>query len=333
MIGEISNPSSNALLRVENLVQRFRVPAGVIEAVAGVSFDIDRKETLGLVGESGCGKSSIGRAALQLPAPTEGQVLFEGRNLGAVPKKELRQLRARMQVIFQDPVSALNPRRKVRDIVAEGLTVHRVSRAESRQRVDEALRAVGLDPDTVGDRKAHQFSGGQCQRIAIARAIVLRPSLIVCDEPVASLDVSIQGQVLNLLNDAREQYELSLLFISHDLRVVRSISDRIAVMYLGKIVEIGPAHLVADSPRHPYTQALIESVPDIDDPDKAEPAVRGDVPSALRPPSGCRFRTRCPRAAEICSIEEPVLKADLGGNHHVACHFSLAPGESAVSAQ
>jgi peptide/nickel transport system ATP-binding protein len=317
----------DALLSAERLVQRFRVPGGQLEAVSDVSFDVRRGETLGLVGESGCGKSSTGRAVLQLPRPTSGTVRFDGQDLTAVSGDALRRVRAKLQVIFQDPTSALNPRRRVRDIVGEGLMINDVHRAEIERRVDEALVRVGLEPDAVGDRRPHQFSGGQCQRIAIARAMVLQPQVIICDEPVASLDVSIQGQVLNLLERMRGEDGLSLVFISHDLHVVRAICDRIAVMYLGKIVEIGDADSVYPTPRHHYTRALIEAVPSVDDSVPPMPAVRGEVPSPLHPPSGCRFRTRCPRAEDRCAAEEPALR-QVGEDHFVACHFPLSPRRS-----
>jgi peptide/nickel transport system ATP-binding protein len=312
----------DALLSAEGLVQRFKVRGGMLEAVSNVSFDVRRQETLGLVGESGCGKSSTGRAVLQLPRPTAGRVRFDGQELTALSGPALRRVRARLQVIFQDPTSALNPRRKVRDLVGEGLVINGVTPAEIERRVDEALQRVGLEPDAVGERRAHQFSGGQCQRIAIARAMVLHPDVIVCDEPVASLDVSIQGQVLNLLERMRAEDGLSLVFISHDLHVVRAISDRVAVMYLGKIVEIGETDAVYGRPRHHYTRALIEAVPSVGDAAATAPVVRGEVPSPLHPPSGCRFRTRCPRAEARCAAEVPELRS-VGEDSFVACHFPL----------
>ncbi|WIX75632.1 ABC transporter ATP-binding protein [Amycolatopsis carbonis] len=312
-----------ALLSAEHLVQRFKVLDGVLEAVSDVSFDVEEGETLGLVGESGCGKSSTGRAVLQLPRPTSGTVRFAGHDLTRAADAELRDVRARLQTIFQDPTSALNPRRRVRDIVGEGLVIRGVDRAEIGRRVDEALDRVGLDPATAGDRRPHEFSGGQCQRIAIARAMVLRPHLIICDEPVASLDVSVQGQVLNLLESMRADDGLSLVFISHDLHVVRAISDRVAVMYLGKIVEIGEVGSVLRRPRHHYTRTLLDALHEVDGSRSTVPTAEGhtgEVPSALRPPSGCRFRTRCAYAEAKCATEEPPLRR-LGEDHFVACHF------------
>ncbi|QRP42863.1 ABC transporter ATP-binding protein [Amycolatopsis sp. FDAARGOS 1241] len=318
----------DTLLSAERLVQRFKVPEGVLEAVSDVSFDVREGETLGVVGESGCGKSSTGRAVLQLPRPTSGTVWFAGRDLTRATDAELREVRACLQVIFQDPTSALNPRRRVRDVVGEGLVVRGVERAEIGRRVDEALHRVGLDPATAGERRPHEFSGGQCQRIAIARAMVLRPRLIICDEPVASLDVSVQGQVLNLLEGMRAGDGLSLVFISHDLDVVRAISDRVAVMYLGKIVEIGEADSVLRRSRHHYTRTLLDAVPEVDGAGPAAAAASdrrtGEVPSALRPPSGCRFRTRCPYAEARCAAEVPALRR-VGEDHHVACHFPAEP--------
>jgi peptide/nickel transport system ATP-binding protein len=318
-----------ALLSAEHLVQLFKVPDGVLEAVSDVSFDVQERETLGLVGESGCGKSSTGRAVLQLPRPTSGTVRFAGDELTQSAGAALRGVRARLQTIFQDPTSALNPRRRVRDIVGEGLVIRGVGRAEVGRRVDEALHRVGLDPDTAGDRRPHEFSGGQCQRIAIARAMVLRPRMIICDEPVASLDVSVQGQVLNLLESMRADDGLSLVFISHDLHVVRAISDRVAVMYLGKIVEIGEVDSVLRQPHHHYTRTLLDALPEVDGAGATGTGVSrgseavGEVPSPLRPPSGCRFRTRCPYAEARCAAEEPPLRR-FGEDHFVACHFPAA---------
>ncbi len=311
------------LLSVRHLVQRFRLPRATLEAVSDISFDVARGEVLGLVGESGCGKSTTGRAILQLLPPTSGTIHFAGREITGMPRGEFRKVRLRMQMIFQDPVSALNPRRKVRNIVAEGLVISGETRQTIDERVEEVFDLVGLDMEVVGDRRAHELSGGQCQRVAIARALVLRPQLIVCDEPVASLDVSIQGQVLNLLEDMRTRFGLSMVFISHDLSVVYNVSDRIAVMYLGKIVELGSSNAVTKRPAHPYSRALLDAVP-VADPDAplTRSALRGEIPSPISPPSGCRFRTRCAFAQARCADEVPILR-DIGEGQFVACHFPL----------
>jgi peptide/nickel transport system ATP-binding protein len=312
------------VLSVEHLVVEYRAPHGAkVHAVSDISFDIARGETLGLVGESGCGKSTTGRAIMMLPRPTSGRVHFDGIDLTGLKGNALRGKRTDLLMIFQDPISSLNPRRKVRDIVAEGLTIW--SRPKDQSRIDEVLSAVGLDPNAVAGRHPHEFSGGQCQRIAIARALLLDPALIVCDEPVSALDVSVQAQILNVLKDMRARYQLTLLFIAHDLAVVKNVSDRIAVMYLGKLCEIAPADRLYVDPQHPYTDALLEAIP-IPDPDAAivPMELAGDLPSPLDPPSGCRFRTRCPRAQERCAVEEPVMRA-VAPDHFVACHF---PGTS-----
>lgn len=311
-----------ALLEVTDLVKRFKVSGGTIEASSGVSFTLERGETLALVGESGCGKSTTGRAILQVPGPDSGSIRLKGEELVGRPPRETRQQRRAMQMIFQDARASLNPRRRVRDLVAEGLLIAGVNRADAATRVDAMLRSVGLDPDRVGDRRASEFSGGQCQRIAIARAMVLRPEILVCDEPVASLDVSVQAQVINLLEDMKEEHGLSMLFISHDLSVVRNISDRVAVMYLGRIVEMGTVDEVYSRPRHPYTRALLDSVPVADprNPSRGQ-ALVGDLPSPMNPPSGCRFRTRCPLAQEICATTVPPLLATASG-HLSACHLT-----------
>lgn len=311
------------LLMVEHLIQRFQVPGGVLEAVSDVSFTIRRGATLGLVGESGSGKSSIGRAIIQLPPPALGSVRFEGRELTKLSKAELRAARGGLQMIFQDPISALNPRRRIREIVAEGPAILGWPKDETAKRVTEMLTLVGLDPENFGDRRPHQLSGGQCQRVAIARALIVEPRMLICDEPVASLDVSVQGQILNLLDEMRTRYGLAMLFISHDLSVVHAVSDQIGVMYLGQVVEHGGAEVVSAKPAHPYTRGLLDSVP-IPDPHAALPTteLRGEIPSPVNPPSGCRFRTRCGYAQERCAIEVPVMrKIDTG--QMVACHFPL----------
>ena len=312
----------DVLLRVEHLVVDFEPRRGVrVHAVSDVSFDLLRGETLGLVGESGCGKSSTGRAVIQLPPPTSGSVTLDGVDLTTLPSKELRRRRGKLQMIFQDPISSLNPQRRVRDIVAEGLDIRGDAGAARRARVEETLAAVGLDPEQVGDRFPRQFSGGQAQRICLARAIALDPDLLICDEPVSALDVSVQAQILNLLEDMKGRYGLTMLFIAHDLAVVKNVSDRVAVMYLGKLCEVAAADELWEHPLHPYTVALLDSVPEPDPDEPVSPhRLEGDLPSPLDPPSGCRFRTRCPRAGEVCAREEPVLR-ELRPDHYVACHF------------
>ena len=317
--------TDDVLLRVEDLVVEFPAKGGQkVHAVSGISFDICRGETLGLVGESGCGKSTTGRAVMQLPPPTSGSIRFEGTELTDVGGQELRELRTRLQFIFQDPISSLNPRRKVKDIVAEPLRIwKRGTEDERKAHVSEVLEAVGLDPEVAAEKRPHQFSGGQCQRISIARSLVLEPKLVICDEPVSALDVSVQAQILNLLEDMKARYGLTIIFIAHDLAVVKNVSDRVAVMYLGKICEVAAPDDLYYRPAHPYTAALLSAIPLPDPnvvPDRAELA--GDLPSPLDPPSGCRFRTRCPRAQERCAAEEPVVRA-IGDDHYVACHFPL----------
>ncbi len=324
-------PGDDMLLRVENLVVDF--PAGPgrhVSAVANVSFDVAERETLGLVGESGCGKSTTARAVIQLPKPTSGKVTFAGHELTSLVGERLRAVRPQMQIVFQDPISSLNPRRRVRDIVEAPLKIWgRGTDAERRARVEEVLEAVGLDPDVARDKRPHEFSGGQCQRICIARALVLEPDLVICDEPVSALDVSVQAQILNLLEDLKERYGLTLIFITHDLAVVKNISDRVAVMYLGKICEVAAPDRLYTSPAHPYTAALLSSipVPDPEAPASSGGLAAGDLPSPLAPPSGCRFRTRCPRAQELCAAEEPQTR-EVAEGQFVACHFPLV-GEQA----
>ena len=316
--------SDQAMLRVEHLVMEFPGAGGKVHAVSDVSFDVAPGETLGLVGESGCGKSTTGRAVMQLPRPTSGSVRFEGQELTKLSSKALRSIRPRIQMIFQDPISSLNPRRRVFDIVAEPLAIAGI-RDGVRHRVNSLLEQVGLDPD-AGERRPHQFSGGQCQRISIARSLMLEPKLLICDEPVSALDVSVQAQILNLLEDMKTRYGLTMVFIAHDLAVVKNVSDRVAVMYLGKLCEVSPADELYRAPRHPYTAALLAAIP-VPDPASrlaSNKAMRltGDLPSPVAPPSGCRFRTRCPRAEQRCADEEPVMR-QLSDGHFAACHFPL----------
>ncbi len=316
-----------SILEIQDLVVEFTVGQGrKVHAVSGVSLEIAHGETLGLVGESGCGKSTVARAAMQLPRPTAGRVLFCGEDLTRVAKKRLRRLRPRFQMIFQDSVASLNPRRKIGQTIASPLRIAgNRNRAERTRLAREMMEAVGVDPDAF-DRRPHQFSGGQCQRIQIARALMTEPKLLVCDEPVSSLDVSVQAQILNLLEDMRNRLGLTMLFISHDLAVVKNVSDRVAVMYLGKLCETAPSGKLYKTPAHPYTAALLAAIPE-PDPGKSASGVNenilaGEMPSPLYPPSGCRFRTRCPRAADQCATEEPRLK-EIEQGHNVACHFPL----------
>jgi peptide/nickel transport system ATP-binding protein len=325
-------PEGETLLRVEDLVVEFPVGrSGLkVHAVSNVSFDVMEGETVGLVGESGCGKSTTGKAIMQLPRPTSGRVSFEGHDMTRLSGEELRRTRTRMKMIFQDPISSLNPRRKVEDIIAEGLTIWNVgSKAEQQEKVDEMMATVGLDPSLQRGRRPHQFSGGQCQRISIARAVITDPRLIICDEPVSALDVSVQAQILNLLEDMKARYGLTLIFIAHDLAVVKNVSDRVVVMYLGKVCEVGPPDEIYKNPAHPYTAALLAAIP-VPDPSvrpDERTQVGGEIPSPVAPPSGCRFRTRCPKAQDKCAQEEPVI-TELRPGQFVACHFPLAPGET-----
>ncbi|MDQ7903710.1 ATP-binding cassette domain-containing protein [Phytohabitans sp. ZYX-F-186] len=313
------------VLAVEDLEVRFAVGRGQeVHAVSGLSFDLLPGETLGIVGESGCGKSTSARAIMRLVPASGGSVRLEGEELLGLPEKQVRRRRLRMQMIFQDAVSSLNPRRTVRALVAEGAAMW--NRPMTAGAVDELLASVGLDPALVGHRRPHELSGGQCQRVAIARALALNPAVLVCDEPVSALDVSVQAQILNLLHDARERYGLATVFISHDLAVVKNISDRMLVMYLGKVCEVGDVEEVHREPAHPYTRFLGAAVPE-PDPDAPIPPdeITGELPSPLDPPSGCRFRTRCPLATQRCADEEPRLRT-FGHGRAVACHYPLVGG-------
>jgi peptide/nickel transport system ATP-binding protein len=318
--------AETALLRVEHLGVEF--PAGrgrTVHAVSDVSFDVYPGETLGLVGESGCGKSTTGRAIMQIVRPIAGSVKLAGREIVGSAGRALRDIRPEMQMIFQDPISSLNPRRRVGDIVGQPLEIWGRGDAPARTaKVRELLDAVGLDPDTAIGRRPHQFSGGQCQRISIARAVALEPKLLICDEPVSALDVSVQAQIINLLEDMKARYGLTMIFIAHDLAVVKNVSDRVAVMYLGKLCEVAPPDQLYRHPVHPYTRALLAAIP-VPDPTvrpRRADAVGGEIPSPLDPPSGCRFRTRCPRVDARCAAEEPVMTA-IGDGHFVACHHPV----------
>jgi oligopeptide transport system ATP-binding protein len=318
------------LLRVENLVKHFPIKGGLlgreidrVHAVDRVSFDLAAGETLGLVGESGCGKSTTGRCILRLIEPTSGELWFAGNNVTSIDRHALRRLCRDMQIIFQDPYASLNPRMTVGAIIGEALVIHQLAKPgrEFEDRVVQLLETVGLHADHLR-RYPHEFSGGQRQRIGIARALAVSPKLIVCDEPVSALDVSIQAQVINLLEDLQEKYNLTYLFIAHDLSVVEHISDRVAVMYLGRIVEIAPARDLYITPRHPYTEALLSAVP-IPDPEvkRQRIVLQGDVPNPIQPPSGCHFHPRCPRAMDRCAQEAPLLK-EVAPGHLAACHLN-----------
>ena len=318
--------AEEVLIQVQDLVVEFPAAGkNTVKAVSGISFDVMPGETLGLVGESGCGKSTVARSLIQLPPPKSGSVVVNGVELTDLSEQELRPHRTQLQMIFQDPISSLNPRRRVADIIAEPLRVwgpH--DENEQAEIVDRMLYAVGLDPEVARDKRPHQFSGGQCQRISIARSLVLGPKVLICDEPVSALDVSVQAQILNLLRDLKAEYGLTLVFIAHDLAVVKNVSDRVAVMYLGKLCEVAEPDKLYSNPAHPYTRLLLESIPEPD------PAVaidvsldsKGEIPSSIDPPSGCRFRTRCPQASERCTNEEPQMR-EVSAGHYVACHHPL----------
>jgi oligopeptide/dipeptide ABC transporter ATP-binding protein len=324
----MSAASETPLLSVRNLVKHFPVKKGILQqtvgqvhAVDGISFDIAEGETLGLVGESGCGKSTAGKAILKLIEPTAGEIRVNGERIDGLSRHEMRPYRRELQVVFQDPYSSLNPRLKIRDIIGEPLKNYGIAQGRALDdRVEMLAGKVGLRAEAL-DRYPHEFSGGQRQRIGIARALALNPGLIICDEPVSALDVSVQAQVINLLGDLQKEFGLSYLFIAHDIAVVEHISRRIAVMYLGKIVEIADRASLFSRPQHPYTEALLSAVP-VPDPEAAKKRIilRGDVPSPINPPSGCRFHTRCPYAFDRCSNEEPPMQEILPG-HHVACHL------------
>ncbi len=339
-----SSASGNELLRVTDLVKHFPIKSGFfrhtvgqVRAVDGVSLSIRAGETLGVVGESGCGKTTLGRTIMKLIEPTSGEIVFDGVDVTTFKRKQMRAVRRDIQIVFQDPYASLNPRMTVRDIVAEPLRIHGLYRGgEGRRRVEELLRTVGLSPEHA-NRFPHEFSGGQRQRIGVARALALNPKMMVLDEPVSALDVSIQAQVVNLLDELQNQFGLTYMFIAHDLSVVRHVSDRVAVMYLGKVMEVGTREQIYGAPMHPYTQALLSAVP-IESPTqrgkRSRIVLEGDVPSPANPPSGCRFRTRCWKAEQICAEQEPELVPRAGGQHPVACHFAekLSPLDLAEQA-
>ena len=334
--GAAATHSGAALLEVRHLVQEFvlrdygGVKGGVLQAVSDVSFELDAGETLGIVGETGSGKSTLARSVIQAPPPKRGSVIFQGKDLVGLGRRAMTSVRRDLQMVFQDPFRSLDPKWTVSRIVAEPLIAQGVgSRSERRERVNSLLDRVGLDPVGYGKRHPRELSGGQAQRVAIARALVLEPKLIICDEPVSSLDVLVQAQVLNLFEKLRSELSLSYLFIAHDLALVKQVSDRVAVMYLGKLCEVGPVRAIYRQPLHPYTLALLTSIPS---PARSagkrgtSSVISGELPSPLDPPSGCRFRTRCPRAQERCAAEAPELRSLGGEGHLVACHFPLSDG-------
>ena len=327
----MTNENNKALLKVDELVKHFPITRGIfrrevgsVNAVDGISFEIQERETLGLVGESGCGKSTAGRVILQLIPATAGNVFFKGRDLTSLDKEELRKQRQQMQMIFQDPQDSLNPRMTVGSIISEPLMEHKKLQAEERsQRVEQLLVSVGMNPKFT-NRYPHEFSGGQRQRIGIARALALSPEFIICDEPIAALDVSIQAQVINLLEDLQEEFGLTYLFISHDLSMIRHIADRVAVMYLGRIVELASSQALYSTPLHPYTQALLSAIPSHNpqlERKRKRTILVGDVPSPADPPSGCNFSTRCPRAEDRCFKDHPEWR-EVSQGHRGACHFA-----------
>jgi len=331
--------SSGPLLQVRNLVKHFPITSGIlfqhqigaVQAVDGVSFDVARGETLGIVGETGCGKSTTARLVMRLLEPTSGEIAFDGQDISRMKGSRLKAVRRDMQMIFQDPYSSLNPRKTVGSIIGEPFVIHGLhdNKAEAKTAVQELMETVGLNPEHY-NRYPHEFSGGQRQRIGVARALALKPKLLIADEPVSALDVSIQAQVLNLLRELQREFGLALIFIAHDLSVVRHMCDRVAVMYLGKVVEIGSGDDLYGAPRHPYTGALLSAVP-VADPSRKKDQRRlltGDVPSPANPPSGCRFHTRCPKAQERCSVDDPPLE-DKGTGTLAACHFPLSSEEIA----
>jgi peptide/nickel transport system ATP-binding protein len=315
----------DAVLTVRDLTVEFRVGKDkTVKAVSGLSLDVVKGETLAIVGESGCGKTTLARAILQLPPPNSGEVIFDGTDMTLLPKENLRSARTSMQMIFQDPISSLNPRMTVHQLLDEPLEIwDRGTRAERDERINKLLSSVGLEPDLVLNRRSYEFSGGQCQRISIARALALDPRMLICDEPVSALDVSIQAQILNLLLFMKETYGLTMLFISHDLAVVKAISTRVMVMYLGKICEVAPPDVLYSQPAHHYTRALLNSVP-IPDPTKQTRTelLQGEPPSSMNPPSGCRFRTRCVGASALCAEQEPQLR-EVSPGQFVACHHPI----------
>ena len=313
----------DALIRVLDLVVEFPAPKGqAVRAVSGVSFDVARGETLGVVGESGCGKTTLGRTIMQLQSATAGTVELDGTVLTALAGKERRAALRAMQMIFQDPVSSLNPSRRVEKLAREGVEIWGDATVEA-DRIDDLMVAVGLDPATMGRRRPHELSGGQCQRLCLARALAMEPEVLILDEPVSALDVSVQAQILNLLDELKTQFGLTMVFVSHDLAVVKNVADRVMVMYLGKICEIAPGDDLYAGPRHPYTRALLASIPgnQLGLPPASE-LISGELPSPIDPPSGCRFRTRCPAATELCATEEPLLVESSPG-HFTACHHPV----------